>query len=192
MPGCTLLVNGFISAVYGLIHVLFFRQFLIRVIPALCWTFHTITAMLFMYRGSLRVYDTQLPCKTRLVCSFFTTMLCINLVLERRCALAYSGSSDSIASRIAPSICSILNSPKLTSRPLRINTEDSNVSSKSRHARSIAPSILSPTHTQLSPICHICHGWCDYDVKPHANVVGIRTLLLPWCRHLMAPHIFPL
>jgi len=94
---------------------------------------------------------------------------------ERRFALAFGGSSDSIASRIAPSICSVLTSPKLTNRPLRINTEDSNVSSRSRHAKSTAPSILSPTHTQLSPISRICDGWCDYDAIPHANVVSISA-----------------
>jgi hypothetical protein len=150
--------------------------------------------MVFMYHGSLRACAAQPVCTTRLVCSFLsTTLLYTNLILERRFALGCTSSSDS-ASQPSPSICSVLSSPKLTDPPLRINTQVSNASltnhrtmsmephqREARHSRSWV-SILSPSRMRAtSPVTQMrCDGWCGYDVKLYANVVGIMTLRFAW------------
>ncbi|KAI0246645.1 caspase domain-containing protein [Lactifluus subvellereus] len=107
---------------------------------------------------------------------------------ERRGAMPFTGSSDS-ASRLAPSITSVLSGPQLAVLPLRINTEVSSTFSTNRRTMSTEAhpsgdrcswgpaSILSPSRTGVeSPISRVtCSGWCDYDPKPRPNVVSLSA-----------------
>jgi hypothetical protein len=145
-----------------------------------------------MYHGSPKVCAAPLPCKTKLVCfSFFTNFLYTDLILERRFALGIGGSSDSAHRTTTPSISSILNSPKLTDPPLRINTQLSKTSLTNQRSMSMEAhpqedqrlrswaSILSPTRMRVdSPVSRMkCDGWCDYESNPCATVVGIINFL---------------
>jgi hypothetical protein len=148
-----------------------------------------------MYHGSLKVCAAPLPCTTRLVCSFFSTnFLYTDLILERRFALGFGGSSDSSPRTTTPSIPSVLNSPKPTEPQLRINTQLSSASSTNQRTMSMEThpqedrrlrswaSILSPTRMRVdSPVSRLqCDGWCDYNSVTCANVVGIINSPFSW------------